>query len=301
VWIVFVLFSAIGLGFYDIAQKVSLRDNAVLPVLFFSIVSTAVLLTPVLLLSRFGGVLCGTPFYVPPADLRTHLYIILKSCIVLTAWLFLYAGMKHLPLTLVEPIKATQPIFTVVGAMLIFAERLNGYQAVGVVITLLCFYLFSVVGKKEGLSFRRNKWVWCLILGTLANAGSALYDKYLMHQFNRMTVQVYYSYYQVLAMGVITWVLWYRKRSVGGGVTPFRWRWSVVMIGAFLCCSDFLYFYALSIPGSLVSVVSTFRNAGQLLPFAYGAFFFKEKNLKWKVFCLIGALSGIYFLFLGSW
>lgn len=298
-WIVYVLFSALGLGLYDISQKVSLRDNAILPVLFFSIVSSAVLLTPFLVLSNGApSVLIHTSFYVPPADFRTHCFIFLKSLIVLSAWLFLYAGMKHLPLTLVEPIKATQPIFTVIGAMLIFAERLNGYQTVGVVITLLCFYLFSVVGKKEGLSFRRNVWVWCLIAGTVANAASGLYDKYLMHQFNRMTVQVYYSYYQVLVMGVITGLLWYPKRKEG---TAFKWRWSIVLIAVFLCCSDFLYFYALSVPGSLIAVISPLRNAGQLLPFAYGAFFFREKNLKWKMFCLIGALSGIYFLFLGSW
>ena len=298
-WVIFVVFSALSLGMYDILQKISLRQNALMPVLFSSIIVSAILLTPFFLTSYYAPTcLQGTPFYVPKVDFHTHCMIFIKALIVLISWIFSYAGMKHLPLTIVSPIKATQPIWTVIGAMLIFSETLNGYQTTGVVVTLASFYLFSIVGKKEGVSFRTNKWVWFLIAATLTGATSALYDKYLMRQFDRMAVQVFYAYYQVLIMGVVLMLLWYPKRK---DTTPFTWRWSIVLISLFLTISDFLYFYALSMPESLIAVISPLRRTGLLVPFAYGAFFFKEKNMKWKIVCLIGLLLGVYFLFLGSW
>lgn len=298
-WLILVIFSALSLGIYDVFQKISLRDNAMMPVLYLSIIGSAVLFTPVFFLSKFApSLIQGTIFYVPSVDFRTHTFIFLKSLIVLLSWLFAYAGMKHLPLTIVSPVKATQPIWTVIGAMLIFSESLNFYQSVGVIITLLCFYLFSIVGKKEGVHFRTNKWVWFLIAATLTGAASGLYDKHLMRNFDRMAVQVYYTFYQVLVMGVVLMLLWYPKRKQ---TTPFTWRWSILGISLFLIGSDFLYFYALSYPDSLIAVISPLRRTGLLVPFAYGAFFFGEKNLWPKVFCLGGLLIGVYCLFLGSW
>lgn len=270
-----------------------------MPVLFLSIVTSAIILTPFVLISSFSpSALQGTPFYVPQVDFHTHCMIMIKALIVLSSWLFSYAGMKHLPLTIVSPVKATQPIWTVIGAMIIFGEALNGYQTTGVIVTLVSFYVFTLVGKKEGVSLHSNKWIWFVIAGTLTGACSGLYDKYLMHQFNRMAVQAYYTYYQLIAMGILTLVIWYPKRKES---TPFSWRWAIVFIAIFLTISDFLYFYALSMPDSLIAVISPMRRTGLLVPFAYGAFFFKEKNLKWKMICLIGLLFGVYFLFLGSW
>ena len=39
--------------------------------------------------------------------------------------------MKHLPITIVGPINATRPVMVLVGAMLVFGERLNLYQWIG--------------------------------------------------------------------------------------------------------------------------------------------------------------------------
>jgi transporter family protein len=300
VWIVYIAFSAICLGTYDIFQKISLKNNALIPVLFIAITSSSLILTPVYLISRFSPeTLQNTPFFVPEADLTTHLYILLKAFLVLGSWIFAYAGMKHLPLTIVTPIKSTQPIWTVIGAMIIFSERLNLYQTIGVVVTLISFYVFSIVGKKEGVSFRSNKWVWFVVLGVLFGAASGLYDKFLLNKmhFNRMTVQVFFSYYQVVIMGVILLALWYPKRKK---TTPFKWKWTIVFISIFLIASDFLYFYALSLPDALIAVISPLRRTGLIVAFLYGAFFFKEQNLKAKILCLAGLLAGVYFLFLGS-
>jgi len=204
-WLVLGFLSALLLGIYDVSKKVSLQDNAVIPVLLTSILFSSTILLPFLLISKFQPTLLeGTALYVPTVDFRTHLFLILKAVIVLSSWIFAYFAMKHLPITLASPIKATQPVWVVLGGVLIFGEKLSGFQTIGVVITLISFFMFSFAGKKEGFSIRSNKWIWFIIMATFIGAISGLYDKYLLGRFDHMAVQTYYTFYQAIIMGVIT-------------------------------------------------------------------------------------------------
>ena len=297
-WLLLGVLSAVLLGTYEVSKKVSVHNNAVIPVLLVSILISSVILLPFLVGSRVSPSLIeDSIFYVPRFDLRTHLFLLLKAVIVLSSWIFAYFGLKHLPLTLAAPIKATQPVWVVIGGVLIFGEKLNGYQTAGVILTLASFFMFSLIGKKEGYSFRTNKWVWFIIIATLTGAISGLYDKYLLRQFNHMAVQTYYTFYQGIIMAIITFSLWYptRKRS-----TPFKMRWSILFISIFLVSADFVYFYALTFPDSLISVLGTVRRVGVVVPFIYGALVLKDKYLKLKMIDLIGVLLGMLLLFLGS-
>jgi transporter family protein len=297
-WLILAFISALLLGSYDVFKKVSLQKNAVIPVLFVSILFSSATLLPLLLISQFSPeTLKGSLFYVPSVDFHTHLLFVVKALIVLSSWLFAYFAMKNLPISIASPIKATQPVWVVLGAVLIFGEKLNGFQAAGVGITLFSFFLFSVVGKKEGISFKTNKWFWFIVLATLTGAVSGLYDKYLLKQFDHMAVQVYYTFYQAVIMGLITLFLWTPTRKK---TTPFQFRWSIAFISLFLVSADFVYFYALSLPGSLISVVSTIRRVGVVVPFLYGAIIMHDKNIKLKVIDLVGVLIGMLLLYLGS-
>ncbi len=297
-WLILAFISAILLGSYEVFKKVSLEKNAVIPVILVSILFSCLILAPFLLISDFfPEVLKGSIFFVPQVDFHTHLLFILKAIIVLISWLFAYFALKHLPLSLASPIKATQPMWTVVGAMLIFGEKLNVYQAAGVGITLISFFMFSSVGKKEGISLRTNKWFWFIVLATLTGALSGLYDKYLMNRYDAMSVQVYYTFYQAVIMGIITLFLWAPTRKK---TTPFRFKWAIAFISLFLVTADFVYFYALSLPDSMISVVSTIRRSGVIVPFFYGAIVLHDKNIKLKIIDLIGVLIGMLLLYLGS-
>ncbi|MEA4981139.1 MAG: DMT family transporter [Paludibacter sp.] len=297
-WLFLGVISALLLGSYDVSKKISVNDNAVVPVLFSSVVISSLILLPFLLISRiYPEVLGDGIFYVPVVDLKTHLFLLLKAVIVLSSWLFAYFAMKHLPLTLAAPIKATQPVWVVLGGVLIFKEQLNLYQITGVFLTLVSFFMFSVIGKKEGFSFRSNKWIWFIIIATITGAVSGLFDKYLLRQYNHMAVQTYYTFYQAAMMGMITLFLWYPGRKK---TTPFKFRVSIIFISVFLVAADFVYFYALTFPDSLISVLGTVRRAGVIVPFIYGAIVLKDRYLKLKMIDLFGVLIGMLLLFLGS-
>jgi bacterial/archaeal transporter family protein len=297
-WLLCAFASAFFLGLYDVEKKRGLDGNAVIPVLFLNTIFCSLFFLPTLLLSRFAPqTLEGTPLMVASVDWNTHLYIILKSFIVLISWGTAYVAIKHLPITIIGPIKSMQPGLVLIGALMMFNEHLNGWQVAGIALSLFCFFLYSIVGKKEGISFLRNKWIWWLFVAVLTGAISGLYDKYLMNRFDRMAVQVWYTIYQIFMMLPVLIFLWYpqRKRS-----TPYQFRWSIVGIAFFLCLSDFLYFYALSIPGSMISVVSIVRRAAIIVSFLAGVYLFKDKNIRVKGIIMIGVLLGMYLLYLGS-
>ena len=296
-WLALAFLSAFLLGCYEVNKKMSLNGNAVIPVLFLNTLISSLIFLPFILLSYTTNWLDGTMFYVPKASFETHMAVLLKAVIVLTSWISGYFALKHLPLTITGPIKATQPVLTLVGALLIFGERLNLYQWIGVLFAIASFYLLSSSGKKEGINFAHNKWIFLTVISILTGAASGLYDKHLMRGLDVMTVQVWFNIYQCAIMAAILLFLWYptRKRT-----TPFKWRWNIIFISVFLCVADWVYFYALTFPDSMISIVSMVRRSNVLVTFVAGALFFHEKNLKNKAIDLILVLIGMIFLFLGS-
>ena len=296
-WLVFALVSALFLGLYDVAKKQSLKENAVIPVLWFNTLFCSLLMLPFTLLSATTGVLDGSIFYVPTAGWELHRLLMLKAFIVLGSWIFGYFGMKHLPITLFGPINATRPIIVLLGGLLLFGERLNLYQWIGVNIAVISFYMLSVSGKKEGINFVHNKWVFCVIMATLLGAVSALFDKYLLGRFNNMFVQAWSNFYQLALMTVILFALWWPTRK---HTTTFQWKWPIIFIAVFLTLADYAYFVSLAQSASMVSIVSMIRRSSVIVSFLCGALLFHEKNLKSKVIDLLLVLLGLFFLLIGS-
>lgn len=303
-WLILAFLSATLLGFYDAFKKKALSGNAVIPVLFLNTLFSSLIFVPFIVTSYTTSALDGTIFHVASGGWEVHKYIILKSFIVLSSWTFGYFGMKHLPLTIVGPINATRPVMTLVGAMLVYGEVLNLYQWTGVILAVVSFLMLSKSGKKEGFDFKHDKWIYFIVLAAVLGAISGLYDKYLMAPpenggvgLDRMIVQSWYNIYQLVMMGFMMMILWWPARHK---TTPFRWHWSIIFISIFLSAADFVYFYALSLPGAMISIVSMVRRGSVIVSFLFGAALFHEKNLKAKFVDLLLVLIGMLFLYFGS-
>ena len=296
-WIFLAIGSALFLGVYDIMKKLSLNQNAVLPTLLFSSLSGALIFTVPVILSKSNAIPEGHLLFVPDISLEEHLFIILKTIIVLSSWILAFFALKNLPITIVAPIRSTSPVWTLIGAIIIFQEQLTVWQWVGLMVTLVFFYLFSTTGKLEGIRFRSNKYIWFIILATLIGGGSGVYDKFLMQRIDRMAVQTYFTFYQVLFMLAIVSILWWPKRR---SLTPFQWRWTIPLIGTFLVIADFLYFYALTDPEALISIISALRRVSVIITFLVGALIFKEQNIRKKGYFLMGILIGVLIIVLSG-
>ena len=303
-WLLLAFLSATLLGFYDAFKKEALRENAVIPVLFLNTLFSSIIFLPFIILSGQTEILDNTIFHVASGGWEMHKYIVLKSLIVLSSWVLGYFGMKHLPLTIVGPINATRPVMVLVGALRVFGEHLNGWQWMGVLLAVMSFMMLSRSGKKEGIDFRHNHWIWMIVGAAVLGAISGLYDKYLMAPegsggvgLDRMMVQSWYNIYQCGMMLIMLAILWWPKHKQ---TTPFHWHWSIIGVSIFLSTADFVYFYSLSLPDAMISIVSMVRRGSVIVSFLFGAAFFHEKNLRAKAVDLALVLLGMIFLYIGS-
>ena len=296
-WVYLAFLSAAMLGLYDVAKKRSLKENAVLPVLWFNTLFSTLIFAPALLDSvAGGGWLNGTLFETVSGSWHDHAMVFMKAVMVLASWIFGYFGIKHLPITIVGPINATRPVLTLVGAMIIFGERLNGYQWVGVVLAIVSLYLLSRSSKKEGINFANNRWILCVAAAALIGVGCGLYDRYIMFSLNPVFVQSWYTLYQFVLMTVIVAVLWLPKRTE----QRFHWSWAIPMISILLTTADMAYLYALRDGAAMIAVVSMIRRSSVVVSFGCGALLFGERNLRAKALDLALVLVGMVFLYIGS-
>ncbi len=365
-WVVLALISALCLGFYDIFKKLSVRANDVLMVLMLNTVFGALYMSPFLIVEIAGG------NYGFGNTLTGHLLILLKSFIVLGSWLLGYFAIKHLPLTVQGPINASRPVIVLVGALLIFGERLNWLQWIGILLGFASLFFISRIGAKEGFSLKHSIWIWMSIGATFLGAVSALYDKFLLKSYAPIEVQGWYSLYQCIIMLITISLLrtlrpkspspspsssassspssassssssfspassvssssfspassvssssfspassvsasspQVHKQSAAGlsqgerhsaAPTKFQWRWSIPCIALFLTVADMAYFYSLSIPGSMVAVISMIRRGSVIVSFGYGVFALHEKNIKPKLIDLGVLLLSLALLVIGS-
>lgn len=289
-WIIFAICSALGLGFYDVMKKISVRENNVPVVLWFNTLFGTLLMSPVVI-SLLANGQCGLG-----ESATGHILIFIKAVIVLSSWILGYFAIKHLPLTIQGPINASRPVIVLVGALVVFGERLNLLQWVGILLGFASLYFISRIGAREGFSMKHSRWLWMAIGATILGAVSALYDKYLMEFYRPHEVQAWYSLYQLLIMTVIVALL----RRHGATSPRFRWRWTILGISLFLTAADLAYFYALSLPGSMISVISMIRRGSVLVSFLYGVLILREKHVKAKLLDLAILLLSLTLLVLAS-
>jgi transporter family protein len=297
-WLTLAFVSAALLGLYDAAKKTALTDNAVLPVLLLNTLFSTLIFLPTILSAEGGwGWFDGTVLASTPGSAHAHGLVVLKSAIVLASWIFGYFGIKHLPITIVGPINATRPVMVLVGAMLVFGERLNLYQWIGVGLALVSLFMLSRSSRREGVDFAHNLWIVFVALAAVTGAMSGLYDKFIMSRLDAVFVQGWYNLYQLLMMSVVVAVLWWPRRR---STTPFHWSWAIPLISVFLSLADFAYLMALREADALISVVSMIRRGSVVVSFACGALLFHERNLRSKAVDLAFILAGMVFLWLGS-
>ena len=282
-WILYVICSALALGLYDFCKKQAVRENSTLPVLFLATFCGSAFY---LLLSLCTGRLADAWQCTP----RQYLLIWVKALIVGGSWLCAYRALTTLPLSIAAPIRATSPLWVLIGATCLYREIPSLGEGIGMILVLIGYYFFTLLGHREGFAFRNSPEMRLVILGTLLGATSGLYDKFLLNTLAipAATVQVHFSVNLVVLFG-IAWLV--RRATVP--VKPAQWRWSIPATGVLLILADWCYFHAVSLPGVPISQVALVRRCSCIVTFLLSAYVLKERNIRAKAVALIFILAGV--------
>ena len=280
-WLWMTLGSALMLGIYDVFKKQALKNNSVLWVLLAATALSTLFLSP----------------FLSSGPAEDHLRLVLKAVLVTTSWVSGLIGLKLLPITTVSTLKASRPFFVVLFSIVLFGERLNGWQWAGVALALLALTLLSGASKKEGIDFSKSKGVAAMAVSILAGVASALYDKKVVASMDPLFLQSWCNFYITVLLALCILFKSLRDKE---NREKFKWDWMLVVIAVFITGADMLYFFALKQEGALLSVISLMRRCSVVVTFVVGAIVFKEKNLKAKSLDLAILLAGIVCLVLGS-
>ena len=296
-WVLLSLISAFLLGFYDIFKKRTVVGNAIIPVLFYSTLISGLIFLPFIIASHFcPDWFTGAfwkQFYVEPLTARQHLLVFGKTAIILVSWMFSYSAMKNLPITVVGPVNQLRPAISLLLLFAIFQEHLTWMQWLGVVLALVSFYLMNRSGKLEGIQFKTNKWVYMLLGSAILVALSGVYDKFLLsgESISPTTIQAWYTVYDFLMMAILFFAFWRPKRSE----QPFEWRGGIILMAVFVSIADVIYLSGLNQKAAVIVLIPLILYGVRLLvSFAYGAVFFKEKNIRSKIVPLLMVIGLLY-------
>ena len=295
-WMYLGLLSAVFLGLHNLCKKHAVQGNEVFPVLLGTISSGFLMLLPFYLGSQFASDYTKSlGFYVEDISLQKHGFIFIKSAIMAASWVLAYQALKHLPITIVTPIRSAGPFFTFIGAIFIYQERPNPLQWIGFFLIIGSVILYSKIGKKEGIVFSKNKWIFAIIAATFLGASSGLYDKFLIQSLtlNPQTLQFWFCFYTVLILLGIMSVIWFPKAEKRNA---FKWRWSIPAVGVLLQTADYFYFKALQDPEALIMLLSAIKRSQIIIAVVIGGLIFKEQNKRKKLVPLAGIMLGVFLI-----
>ncbi|HEX2958765.1 MAG TPA: EamA family transporter [Chitinispirillaceae bacterium] len=292
-WLFLSLLSAFFLGMYDVSKKHAVTGNAVFPVLFFSTTSGFLCTLPFLLISQFLPETAQKwHFYAGNQPAGDHLLIIAKSVIVGTSWILSYFGLKHLPITIASPLRATAPLFTVLFAVTLFGERPSVPQSIGIGLIICSYFLYSLSNRKSSSTKAPLIWILFMIFSAITGAISAGFDKYLLQSraLPPMFVLSWFLFYLAIIYGIISVIFWFPQRKK---LTPFSLRPSIGLIGSLLVIADITYMNALSDPIAKLALVSAIRRSNVLISFIGGMVLFREGDFRKKIVPFAGIIAGL--------
>lgn len=295
-WMYLGLLAALFLGLHNLCKKHAVQGNEVFPVLLGTILAGFLVFVPFFIGSiYYPEVTKEKGFYIDTISIKTHGFIFIKSMIMAGSWVLAYQALKHLPITIVAPIRSAGPFFTFIGAIFIYKESPNFLQWIGFFLIILSVLLYSKIGKKEGIIFKKNKWIFAIIGATFLGSLSGLYDKFLVQTLvlNPQTLQFWFCFYTILillAILSITWFPYKEKRQA------FKFRWTIIGVGILLQTADYFYFKALQDPEALIMILSAIKRSQLIIAVVVGGLLFKEQNKRKKLVPLFGILLGVFLI-----
>ena len=280
-WLWLSVCSALLLGVYDIAKKRALKRNGVYWILVGTTALTSLFLSPFLSAGPFSD----------------HLSLVLKAVLVSASWVSGLKAMERLPLTTVSTIKASRPMFVVIFSIILFGERLNLLQWLGVAVVMAALFLSTRSRHHETDKANSTKGVVYMVVSVLSRASSALYDKYIHQHMEPMFVQSWTNIYITVLLAAIMLVQYLTDRE---HFQPLAWDWRIPVIAVLITVSDSLYFFAVKDTDALLSVISMIRRCAVVITFLGGALILKEGHVKDKALDLALMMAGVALLVYGS-
>ena len=281
-WLLLALMSGVVLGVFDIFKKLATKKVSVLNVLALYALCSLLLLMP-----GYKNAL-QVDFGVLPL-------VFLKAVIIYFSWILGFVAFKHLPISVASPFKTVTPLVTILLGITFLGEHLSWLQGVGILVILMGYYIIGKTDGSDVKTFIKNKYIFLLVISAILSAFSGLIDKIALRSINAGQMQFWFMLFLTLMYGVTFVISSYREHKK----LVVKFNIAIVMASVTIVLADRLYFMAVAMPQSQLSVILPVRFVSVVVSAIVGGFIFKEENLKGKFLGISNLLFGVMLIFFG--
>ena len=285
-WMLLVLFYGLMKGAREIVKKMALKKSSVMEVLFVYTFLSFVMVVP-----QYKNAM-GLPS-------NAYFYIALKSFFIFLAWICSFKAIRKMPISLYGILDLSRVLFATLLGVIVLNETLFPLQIAGLVFVsaglLLLKYRPSFIKNKIGNCDEKNeekvKWKYVVFAfaSCMLNALSGLMDKILMGHMNSSQLQFWYMLF--LVSYYFIYLLITRTR-IHASAWKNGWIW---LLSIMFVAADKALFVANGMPDSRVTVMTLIKQSGCLVTILAGKYIFKEKDIRYKLFCAAIIVVGIMF------
>lgn len=280
-WLWLSVASALLLGVYDVAKKRALQYNSVYWILLCATALTTLFLSP----------------FLSARPITDHYPLMFKAVLVSISWISGLKAMECLPLTTVSTIKASRPMFVVVFSIVLFGERLNLVQWLGVAVVMAALLLSSRSSHHDTDKITSAKGIVFMVISVFSGAASALWDKMILQRLEPLFVQSWTNLYITVLLAIVLLLQYFVRRD---HFKPLAWDWRLLLIAVLITVADALYFFAVKQPDAMLSIISMIRRTSVIVTFLGGVLILKEGHVRDKAHILVLMLVGVALLLSGS-
>jgi drug/metabolite transporter (DMT)-like permease len=279
-WIIYSLLSALFAGYKQIFEKRIINKVPILNLCFYQTLLVSIFILP---FAFINGLKISF-------NLLLILYIV--SWFSVLSSILLYKAVKKNEISSTVPFLNLSPIFMIFIGYIFLKEIPNIIQIFGIIIIVIGAI---ALGMKKTDNFSRffNKYVWYVIITALIWGTQGVIFRYIMSEIPPFTTLTYFNLFCLFNTFLI--IIFTKK------IHELKIKkMNLIFISSILSsCSLIFIFLALAHPLGLAALAVALRRTSTLVSTIIGGRFFKENNLKQKIFACLIMLIGVFIISIG--
>lgn len=273
-WILLMVIDAFVISFSEVFKKKALAKNSIYEIpAFFTLIAFFINL-----------------FFSKDAINIDYIYlpiILIKSIIIVVAWLITIKAIKELQLSLYGILKISRIVFTVLLSCLFLGERFTLITFVGLLIVIVGLVLVNITDK-EVQKKNNNKIIVLFLISCIGSAISAIIDKKILVHITTSQLQFWFYLFLTILFFI---ALIIREKKIN--ISSIKNNYWIPLIAICMAMSDRLLFMANSIQSSKVIVMIVLKQLSVVISIILGKLIFKEKNILKKILYSILIIIGV--------
>ena len=214
--------------------------------------------------------------------------ILLKSIIIVIAWLIGIKAIDKLELSMYGLIKISRIVFTVLLSVLFLGESFSLITLIGMLIVILGLVLVNVTTNKDNKKKNSIKIILLFLVSCFGSAVSAIIDKKVLLHITTSQLQFWFYLFITIFFFIILFIK-EKKINIKNTISNY---W-IILISICLALSDRLIFIVNANPSSKVIILVIIKQLSVVISIILGRLIFKEKDILKKLLYSILIILGV--------